>query len=416
MWPWLILVTAYGACVGSFLNVVVYRMPRGESLVRPPSHCPQCQQRLAWFDNVPVLAWCYLRGRCRRCDGRISIQYPMVEAATALIFGGTFAIYYLSDLRPPFIANEFGQATGLAQTWPVLLVHLVLLGALIAATLIDARLYIIPLDIPNAASATALVVLPVAAIWLEAVEDVCQPVNGPWLWAAFGGLCGLAAALGLLWAGVLPRSFDEAPENDDGEAQTPGKEQADLPADGATEVSAPAEPPASLENGGIGTPEEWLAHPHPRREVLKECLFVVWPVLGAVVGFLLADGAGGGLPLAVRVAAGVVWGYLIGATLIWAIRIIGTLGFGKEAMGLGDVHLLAAIGAVLGWQDATVVFFIAPFVGLSGTAVVAGVGKLVTGQVRVVPYGPFLAAAALVWMLFQEPLQEVYGTLFLWPQ
>ena len=118
----------------------------------------------------------------------------------------------------------------------------------------------------------------------------------------------------------------------------------------------------------------------------------------------------------VRVAAGVVWGYLIGATLIWAIRIMGTLGFGKEAMGLGDVHLLAAIGAVLGWRDATVVFFIAPFVGLSGTAVVAGVGKLVTGQVRVVPYGPFLAASALVWMLFQEPLQRFYGTLFLWPQ
>ena len=59
-WPWLILVTAYGACVGSFLNVVIYRLPEGKSIVSPPSSCPRCGHRLAWFDNVPVLAWLWL--------------------------------------------------------------------------------------------------------------------------------------------------------------------------------------------------------------------------------------------------------------------------------------------------------------------------------------------------------------------
>jgi leader peptidase (prepilin peptidase) / N-methyltransferase len=75
-----------GACVGSFLNVCVYRWPEGQSVVSPPSACPACGARIRWYDNVPVLGWLWLRGRCRACGAPISIQYPVVELATASLW------------------------------------------------------------------------------------------------------------------------------------------------------------------------------------------------------------------------------------------------------------------------------------------------------------------------------------------
>jgi leader peptidase (prepilin peptidase) / N-methyltransferase len=75
-----------GLVIGSFLNVVIYRVPRRESLVRPGSHCPGCGQDIRWFDNVPVAAWLRLRGRCRSCHARISFRYPFVEGVTGVAF------------------------------------------------------------------------------------------------------------------------------------------------------------------------------------------------------------------------------------------------------------------------------------------------------------------------------------------
>ncbi|MGI8803602.1 MAG: prepilin peptidase [Solirubrobacteraceae bacterium] len=77
-----------GAIVGSFLNVVAYRLPRGESLARPASHCPSCDVPIKPYDNVPILAWLWLRGRCRSCGTAISARYPLVEAATAALCAG----------------------------------------------------------------------------------------------------------------------------------------------------------------------------------------------------------------------------------------------------------------------------------------------------------------------------------------
>lgn len=84
--PLLPLLVVLGACIGSFLNVVVYRLPRGLSVWHPPSHCPHCHTRLRPWDNVPVLGWLWLRGRCRYCGAGIAPRYPLVEAATALWF------------------------------------------------------------------------------------------------------------------------------------------------------------------------------------------------------------------------------------------------------------------------------------------------------------------------------------------
>jgi leader peptidase (prepilin peptidase)/N-methyltransferase len=80
----------FGACIGSFLNVVIYRIPAGLSLVHPPSRCPQCMHPLGVTENVPVFGWLWLRGCCRWCKIRISSRYPIVEAVTGLIFMAVF--------------------------------------------------------------------------------------------------------------------------------------------------------------------------------------------------------------------------------------------------------------------------------------------------------------------------------------
>jgi leader peptidase (prepilin peptidase)/N-methyltransferase len=77
-----------GAAIGSFLNVCIYRWPAGQSVVRPRSKCPGCDTPIAWYDNIPIVSWLMLRGRCRRCGARISIQYPLVELGVAGIWLG----------------------------------------------------------------------------------------------------------------------------------------------------------------------------------------------------------------------------------------------------------------------------------------------------------------------------------------
>jgi leader peptidase (prepilin peptidase)/N-methyltransferase len=92
-----------GLIVGSFLNVVIWRVPRGESIVHPPSHCPRCERPIAPWDNVPVLSWLLLRARCRHCGELISARYPAVELATGLLFAATAARFGLSAVLPAFL-------------------------------------------------------------------------------------------------------------------------------------------------------------------------------------------------------------------------------------------------------------------------------------------------------------------------
>jgi leader peptidase (prepilin peptidase) / N-methyltransferase len=88
----IVLAGLFGLAVGSFLNVVAYRLPRGESLNSPPSRCPACGTPIRWRDNVPVVSWVLLRGRCRDCSTPISARYPAIEAATALVFAVLAAV------------------------------------------------------------------------------------------------------------------------------------------------------------------------------------------------------------------------------------------------------------------------------------------------------------------------------------
>jgi leader peptidase (prepilin peptidase)/N-methyltransferase len=89
-----------GLLVGSFLNVCIYRLPRRESLLWPASHCPSCERPLSWFENVPVVSWLVLRGRCRTCGVRIPAMYPAVELVTAVLFAGSYLAYGLQPLLP----------------------------------------------------------------------------------------------------------------------------------------------------------------------------------------------------------------------------------------------------------------------------------------------------------------------------
>ena len=95
-----ILVGLFGLCLGSFLNVCISRLPRGESVVLPRSHCPRCNHAIRWYDNIPVVSYLVLRGRCRDCHVHISALYPSVEALTAFILILTFHIY---GLGPEFV-------------------------------------------------------------------------------------------------------------------------------------------------------------------------------------------------------------------------------------------------------------------------------------------------------------------------
>jgi leader peptidase (prepilin peptidase)/N-methyltransferase len=92
---WLLLVLL-GLALGSFFNVCIHRIPLGQSVVFPPSYCPRCKRRIRPYDNIPVLSWLLLRGRCRSCRKSISLRYPAVEAGTALLFAAVFARFGLS--------------------------------------------------------------------------------------------------------------------------------------------------------------------------------------------------------------------------------------------------------------------------------------------------------------------------------
>ena len=97
----IVILAVLGLAVGSFLNVCVHRLPRGQSLSAPPSRCPHCDYRLRWFDNIPVVSYAMLGGRCRKCSARISIRYPIVELVTMALFVLHGAVFGWSPLLIP---------------------------------------------------------------------------------------------------------------------------------------------------------------------------------------------------------------------------------------------------------------------------------------------------------------------------
>src|SRR5262249_39218536 len=134
-----------GLFVGSFLNVVIHRVPIGESVVRPRSRCPQCGHEISWYDNIPVLSWLLLRGKCRNCGNPISVRYPLVELLTAAVFG---ALAWSLGARP-------GPVPGSLWVGGV--------GVALAAIALDPKRLPDVLPLPSSAVVGALLLVPAVA-------------------------------------------------------------------------------------------------------------------------------------------------------------------------------------------------------------------------------------------------------------
>jgi leader peptidase (prepilin peptidase)/N-methyltransferase len=130
-----------GAAIGSFLNVVVYRLPQGMSLILPASHCPACNHRIRWFDNIPIVSWLVLGGRCRDCRAAISAQYPVVEVVTAGMFAllGAAEFTFKGINLPVREIYETGNSGFFSwnNLYAILLYHLLFLCTLLAAAVIE---------------------------------------------------------------------------------------------------------------------------------------------------------------------------------------------------------------------------------------------------------------------------------------
>jgi leader peptidase (prepilin peptidase)/N-methyltransferase len=185
-WPFLFIVTGvFGAIIGSFLNVVIHRLPQEESIVFPNSRCPSCTANIAWYDNIPILSYLFLRGRCRSCKTGISLRYPAVELLTALLY----------------LAVTWRDGLTLALPFDFIFV-----SALVALIFIDAEHMLLP----NAITYPGMVFVLVARVVIPLVTgaphfDDLEPLtqgmlHGMPLWAA--SLIG-AAIGGLIGGGSL---------------------------------------------------------------------------------------------------------------------------------------------------------------------------------------------------------------------
>jgi leader peptidase (prepilin peptidase)/N-methyltransferase len=146
-----------GLMFGSFLNVVVWRVPRNESVVRPGSHCPQCDTPIAPVDNVPVVSWVVLRARCRHCRAPISARYPLVELANGVLWAA--------------MALRFGTSWALPA-------YLVLVSALLALSLIDLDTFLLPNRIVYPLALALVVLFGLAALLEDAGSDYLRALLG----------------------------------------------------------------------------------------------------------------------------------------------------------------------------------------------------------------------------------------------
>jgi leader peptidase (prepilin peptidase) / N-methyltransferase len=169
-----------GAVIGSFLNVVIHRVPREESIAFPASHCPSCGTAIRPYDNIPVVSWAVLRGRCRSCRAPISARYPAVELLTAVLFALTFWLHSGLTLSLPF--------------------DLAFVAALVALAFIDAEHMILPNAITYPGLALALVARGVVPnIYGVASFGASHPATPAWLLSIGGAILGALVGGGFLW-------------------------------------------------------------------------------------------------------------------------------------------------------------------------------------------------------------------------
>ncbi len=346
-----------GACIGSFLNVCIYRMPRDLSVNEPKrSFCPHCQKQIEWYHNLPLVSWLTLRGKCAYCAAPIPFRYFGVELLTSLLF----------------------LAVWLTQPWILAFPYWILVSLLIVATFIDFEFFIIPDEITWGGVVAGLIL----SLAIPVMMGVSSPLTGL-LWSAIGAATGYFLLWGVVEAGKLafgkkrlrfdePAEFIWAREGDDADV-TLGDEQM-----------------------------KWSdLFARERDQLILKCtrakLDSREPDSETTLLFHYNNVACGGetfeLEKLERITAQVT-------------EVI----IPREAMGFGDVKFIAAIGAFLGWKAVL-------FTVMAGSVVgaVIGVAAIAIGKREYsarIPFGPYLALGALLWMFFGPELVGWYLGLF----
>jgi len=338
---WAVVLFVFGCIVGSLLNVCIYRMPRGESIVSPGSHCPQCGYSIPWFLNIPLFTWVSLGGRCANCKTSISIRYFLVELLTGLLFLAVWLAH--------------GE-----QSAALALVYCLFIAGLIVASFIDIEHFIIPDEITLGGM--------VAGFLCSAAFPIMHAASGPaaGLKASFigiavgGGLIYLILRLGKLLFGR--QRFDLDPD---------------------THVI--------FTEDAMVLPEQEI----PYEDMFYRATDAV--VLKAKTVELIDRGYSN---VAVRLTPRTL---RIGEDqfnpeeIKWLEVVTDEIVIPREAMGLGDVKFMAAIGAFLGWQAVVFSLMASAMIG-SAVGVTLILFKKHAWSSRL-PYGPYIALAALIWIL-----------------
>ena len=450
-----IFIWLVGLCIGSFLNVVIYRLPAGLSISNPArSFCPHCQAGIRWFDNVPVLSWLLLRGRCRHCHTPISVQYPLVEALTGLVFVLTYHLLFLADAR----AGLYNPDPALPRDIPLLLAWLVLAGALIACAAMDLRMYMVDTRITDVALGAAIVLY---AVWPRQAFFEARA-------SAAGGAAALAAfvvSIVMLWLTVwrVPSLKEEQQDEAESESQDEGVETASasravvatgllataifvglsiwlvvIAGLGTADAGAPTRLAVPLGllaifvvtvliGGQQRAADEEVHHaveeerPHARRTALRELLWLCPPIAAGVLVYLIVSRSGA---VGQAWATAVIWpgsssfaplgglvfavhGAVVGAAAGWILRIVFTLAFGREAFGTGDIYILAAAGAATGWDIVLLGLLLAVGLALVGWAL-----GLVLKRGVMIPFGPWLALGFFAALWLNHAAADVAGELY----
>jgi prepilin signal peptidase PulO-like enzyme (type II secretory pathway) len=364
------LAALFGLAIGSFLNVVIYRIPLGQSISLPASHCPQCQAKLRPYDNIPLLSYALLRGRCRHCQTPISWRYPAVELLTALLFA---AIVW---------------HTG-AEWWA--LAQMVFGAVMLALIFIDAQHQLLPDVLNYPAFLGVFLVNALYSGWR--VAGLVQTANfiPPQLTAStfslgeaalYGGLIfALAAPAFLLldWLDALlfDRYFEEPAQNEIGEADQSSEE----PAISAAEIA---------QSEG--------------REQMRQRVVIATLLLGVLlaavwVGLLYRYASAHTLiyERAYRALLNASFGASVAAGAIWLLRALYFILRRTEGMGLGDVKMMAVIGGFLGWYAAFGVLLYGSVIGAFAGIIIARYSK--DGFNTALPFGVCLGAMAILVML-----------------
>lgn len=351
---WSVVFFVFGSMVGSFLNVCIYRMPLGLSVVSPPSHCPHCKYSIPWFLNVPLLTWTMLRGECRSCGAPISARYFGVELLTGLAFLGCWL--------------SFGHQSA----W-LALVYGLFLSGLIVATFIDFEHFIIPDEITIGGTVVGFICSMLFPA-LHAEQSIKH--------AILKSLIGLAVGGGLVYlilrAGKL--MF--------------GRQRLELPADTKIIFSETA----------VHLPDKDI--PYDELFYRPSDVIVMHARTLELVDRGYRDVSVRLSPKQLRIGEEAFAPETVPHMEAVSTEIV----LPREAMGFGDVKFMAAIGAFLGWQATVFSLMVSSMIGS-----LVGLSLIVLGRREWssrLPYGPYIAVAAVIWVFLPfETQADVKGYL-----